>query len=143
MLSVKDKSNYLRGLLIIIRLDQVITQYEKNSLMRIAKILGFDPEFCSEAVEELFNNPYISYIPPHFSHKEIGKAFLYDGLKLAYSDGNFHSNEISWIKNTAKINGIDKNYWRSRMNEYKAAKNMSSLNYNFDVERLLNQLKES
>lgn len=139
MLSLKDKSDYLRGLLVLARMDNEISSYEKSALIVLGKLLGFNPIFCSEAIEELFENSFISENSPKFSYQEIGLAFINDSLKLAFSDQDFHLNEIRWIRNTAKINGIEKDYWLSRMNEYKAAKNISTMNYLFHVERLLNQ----
>jgi hypothetical protein len=138
MLNKLDKSNYLRGQIILIRLDREISEYEKIAIVRMAKILDLSSEFCSDVIEELIYNPYLSYSHPIFSSKEIGQAFLYDALKLAYSDGNFNLNEINWVKNTAKINGIEKSYWLQIMMKYKKMKKIEQLDYNFAIYNLLN-----
>lgn len=132
-----DRSNYLRGLLIISRLDLTVSDYEKLAMIRLAKILGFDPHFCSEAVEELAENSYISEKPPVFSEKEIGISFLSDSLMLAFSDGNFHLNELRWIRNVAKANGLDKKYWFDLTNKIRKSKRIPAANYVFEIEKYM------
>lgn len=143
MLTKLDKSNYLRGLLILSRLDQEISDYEKKALIRIGKILGFDPHFCSDAIEELADNPYISDKIPSFSKSAIGIAFIDDALKLAFSDHNFHPNEIKWIRNIAKMNNIKKKYILERAKKYKEMSIEYLLNYNFKIEQLIVDDEES
>jgi hypothetical protein len=142
MLSALDKSNYLRGLLVICRLDQDVSDYEKRAIVRLSKILGFDPHFCSEAVEELIENPYISENAPVFTKQEIGKAFIADALKLAFSDNDFHINELRWIRNVAKINGVRKEYWLDLASNLRLNKKVETPAYAFEIESYLKQEEE-
>ncbi|MEW6652374.1 MAG: hypothetical protein AB1394_02780 [Bacteroidota bacterium] len=132
-----DKRNYLRGLLVISRLDQTVSDYEKLAMIRLAKILGFDPHFCSEAVEKLASNPFFKETPPVFSKKEIGISFLSDSLMLAFLDGDFHLNELSWIRKVAKANGLGKKYWGDLVNKIRKSKKATTANYVFEVEKHL------
>lgn len=137
MLTDLDKSNYLRGLLILSRLDHVISDFEKKALIVIGKILEFDPHFCSDAIEELADNQYISEKPPIFSNRRIGLAFINDSLKLAFSDHVFHLKELRWIKNVARLNSIDKSYWMERAKNCMITNKHNMLNYDFEIERLV------
>lgn len=136
-----DKSNYLRGLLVISRLDQKVSDYEKLAMIRLSKILGFDPHFCSEAVEELAENPYLSEKPPVFSEKKIGISFIADSLMLAFSDGDFHLNELSWIRNVAKANGLEKKYWFDLPDKIRKSRKVDAKNYVFEIEKLITAIE--
>ena len=87
-LTQQDRSSYLKGLLILVGKDKIIAEYERNQLMVVSKILGFDPNFCVDAINDLLENEYIIEEPPAFSHIEIAKAFIKDGIRIAFSDKN-------------------------------------------------------
>ncbi len=133
----KDRSNYLRGLLIISRMDYSVSHSEKLAMIRISKILGFDPHFCSEAVEELTTNRHISETPPVFSEKGIAKSFLTDSLMLVLADGNLHLNELRWIRNVAKANDIEKQLLFNLVENVKKTKTANISNYYFEVEKFV------
>lgn len=137
MLTVIDKSEYLRGLFVLIRIDNKITLYEKNALITISKILDFNRKFCTDALDDLLENPFIIESPPKFSTQKIGEAFINDSLKLAFSDQEFHLNERGWIRNAAKKNNISKDYYENKINEYENSKNVQLANYVFDVDKLI------
>lgn len=137
MLTVKDKSEYLRGMFILIRIDNKITLYEKNALITISKILDFNRKFCTDALDELLENTFIIESPPKFSTQIIGETFINDSIKLAFSDQEFHLNERGWIRNTAKNNNIGKDYFENKINEYENNESVQLTNYVFDVEKLI------
>ena len=142
MLTVLDKSNYLRGLFVVSRLDFVVSEYEKKALIVIGKLLEFHPGFCSDAIEGLAENKYISEEPPIFTNIETGLAFINDGLKFAFSDHFFHLNELRWIKNVARLNSLDKTYWIERVKNCKLIKCGDPLSYDFEIEQLLKKQKQ-
>lgn len=137
MLNGLDKSNYLRGQIILIRLDRVISEYEKVAIVRMAKILDLSSEFCSDVIEELIYNPYLSQGPPVFSRKEIGESFLDDAIKLAYSDGNLHLDEKKWIKSIATCNRIESGYWLQKLKIFKELSKKNKFDFAFEVEKLM------
>lgn len=102
-----DKSNYLKGLLIIARKDNQLAESEKNILKSMAEKLGFASDFYEETIKNLLVNEHISDEPIKFSNEKIASSFILDGLKLAYSDKNIHDAEIFWLKATAAINSLD------------------------------------
>lgn len=106
-ISVIDASNYLRGLLLLIKRDRKVTQSEVDLMMRIGKALGFEEEFCRQSVEGILENEHIKEQPPRFTKKELAGMFLRDGLLLAYSDNELHPLEEEWLRFVAELNGLD------------------------------------
>ena len=98
---------YFKGLLLLIRKDRDIHQEERNMLMRIGKALGFEKNFCKNAITEILDNKYIVDDPPRFSNPDIAKYFIKDGLRLAFVDGQFHEKEVAWLKAVAEQHGLE------------------------------------
>lgn len=106
-ITVIDRSNYLKGLLLLIRKDRKITESEIQFIKRIGKTLGFEREFCDNAIHEILENKYIVDAPPEFSTKELASKFVKDGLAIAFSDDEGHPSETEWLRSTAEKNGLD------------------------------------
>ena len=104
---ILDKSNYLKGLLLLCRKDNLVAKEEKEILISIGKDLGFEKRFCENAVKEIMENEYIIDVPPKFSNKELAEKFLEDGVRLAMADKCLHLFELQWLAQTAEINEID------------------------------------
>lgn len=54
-----DASEYFRGLLLLIRQDHTITESETRLIRRVGKTLGFEKEFCDNAIQDILENEYI------------------------------------------------------------------------------------
>jgi hypothetical protein len=80
--------------------------------------LGFSSDFFEETISHLLENKYITEEPIKFSDQDIAKSFIEDGLKLALSDEVITENEISWLKETAKENGIDEDWVNKKLKEF-------------------------
>ena len=106
-ISVPDASNYLKGLLLLIRKDRKISEEEHELMARVGKNLGFEKNFVENAIHEILDNKYITVIPPEFSSREIAEKFLKDGLVLAASDNEIHPEEERWLLSVAARNNID------------------------------------
>jgi hypothetical protein len=106
-ISIMDASNYFRGLLLLIRKDRKVTDTETDLVKRIGKTLGFEKEFCENAIHEILDNPHVTDEPPEFSTKELAIKFLKDGLTLALSDYELHPHEEHWLISTTLKNGLD------------------------------------
>lgn len=140
-LTAKDSGNYLRGMLLLIGKDQKILEQEKNWFFSLSKILGYDLAFCKTAIKELPENEYLQTSPPVFSNPEIAKAFIIDGIHLAYADKEINPNEIFWINTVAEANGIDI-LWG--MNEYEKFRHMGYSEdevYTFAIGKLVDDLQ--
>ncbi len=110
-LSLLDKSNYLRGLLILIKADKKVTVEEERMMMRICKVLGFEETFCRDAIKNLLENEYIADDAPVFSDEEFARSFIVDGLRLSAADGDMCDFEISYLEKTAFANEIDMQWY--------------------------------
>jgi hypothetical protein len=106
-ITLMDRSNYFRGLLLLIRKDRKTPQPEIDLMARIGKALGFEKEFCENAIAEILQNPYIVNEAPVFSTRALAVKFLKDGLSLALADGELHPREEQWLKSTMEKNGLD------------------------------------
>lgn len=114
-----DRSNYLKGLLITAKKDNQLTESELKILKNISDNLGFSSAFFTEATENLLANKYITEEPIKFSDEKIAKIFIEDGLKLALSDNELADTELAWLKETAKVNGIDEEWFNTKVKEIK------------------------
>lgn len=108
--SYLDKSNYLRGLLLLSGKNKSISPNEKNFLLKVGEVIGFDLKFIEGAIKEFFINEYIKTEPPIFSKSDYAKTFLKDAIKLAFVDNNFDRDEFEWIESVAKKNNISKDW---------------------------------
>jgi len=106
-IDVKDASEYFRGLLLLISMDRRITDAETVLMKRIGKALGFERDFCDNAIREILENRFIVDEPPRFSTNDLAMKFIRDGLTLAGADDETHHAEVVWLKATAAKNGIE------------------------------------
>lgn len=130
-LNLIDRSNYFKGLLLLIRKDNIITIEEREIVKRLGKILGFDKKFVRNAINEVLVNEYIIDEPPEFINKELAGIFIKDGVKLAFADKKFDSNEIGWLKSVAEKNGIDPGLIDKEIEK------SSDSDYNIEIEKYL------
>jgi hypothetical protein len=105
-ITLMDASNYFKGLLLLIRKDGNVTDAEQELTRRIGKSLGFEKEFCENAIHEILENKFIVDAPPEFSSRELAMKFIKDGLTLASSDDELRAPEEEWLKSTAAKNGL-------------------------------------
>jgi hypothetical protein len=111
--NLMDRSNYFKGLLILSKVDEDIAYQEIEILKTVGEKLGFNKEFCDNTINEAAENKHIKNEPLKFSNQQIANMFIRDGIKLAFSDSNFHEKEYEWIHECAKANNISE----SRINE--------------------------
>jgi hypothetical protein len=106
-ISIIDRSLYFRGLMILIRKDSEIRNEEKQFMMRIGAIMGFEKKFCKNAIDEIINNKNIRDLPPRFSNSKIAGYFIHDAIIISLADKEIHEAEIDWLKDVARTNGIE------------------------------------
>ncbi len=116
---IKDKSNYLKGLLIVAKKDKQLADSEKKIIRGIGEKLGFAPDFYEDVLKDLLSNEYILEDPIKFSNIKIAKSFIDDGLKLAFSDNKISEVEINWLDETAKHNDIEEKWFNEKLEYYK------------------------
>ncbi len=129
-LTLLDRSNYLKGLLVVAKRDNQLTEPEKNILKGIAKRLGFATDFYEDTIRSLLANKYISDKPIKFSDKKVAESFVTDGLNLAFSDQLPAEKEIDWLRSTASENNLDEEWFNLRIkNVSQALKSNSNNNF--------------
>jgi len=114
-MTLKDRSLYFKGLLLLIRKDRRTVQAEIDLMKRIGGILGFEKQFCAEAIADILKNPYIVDEPSRFSKKEVAACFIRDGLSLAYADQELHPSEEQWLRSTAELNGLGMDFFAEEL----------------------------
>ena len=106
-ISLIDRSLYLKGLMLLIRKDREIRDEERNVMLCIGKMLGFDNGFCEKAIDDILHNKYVVDEPPHFSNADVASRFVLDALRITIADGEVHEKEVQWVKAVAVANGIE------------------------------------
>jgi hypothetical protein len=109
-----DRSNYLKGLLIVAKKDNKLADAEKSVIKNFSEKLGFASDFCDEVIRNLLANKYIDESPIKFSSVQIAQSFITDGLRLAFTNNKIPDQELIWLKKTSALNGIDENWFENK-----------------------------
>ena len=105
-LTMMDRSTYFKGLLLLIKRDNIVTSEEKLLMTKIGIILGFEKVFIKNSINDLLENEFLTNDVPIFSSKSIAESFILDGLKVAFSDDEFAAEELEYLTEIATNNGI-------------------------------------
>ncbi len=132
----KDKSSYLKGLLILAKRDNVLTESEENIIKDIAQRLGFSTDFYEYTLQNLLQNEYLTEEPVKFSEMKLSYSFIIDGLKLAHSDNKLDDSEINWLRQTASVNNISMQWFDNKLAEIKI-KSFQKPNRDFEIFSLI------
>ncbi|MHB8336171.1 MAG: hypothetical protein ACYC6P_14330 [Ignavibacteriaceae bacterium] len=106
-----DKSNYLRGLIILVGIDKQNNENKRKIIKEVAKILGFNQAFVEDSLNEIYENKYINRDPPKFSNQVITEIFIRDGIGLASVNMVLHLHDIKWLLNTAVKNNLSEQFF--------------------------------
>ncbi|MHB8579402.1 MAG: hypothetical protein ACYDA4_06025 [Ignavibacteriaceae bacterium] len=123
-LTLQDKSNYLKGLLIVAKKDNQLTEPEKQIIRDVALKLGFAKEFYEDTLKSLMVNKYIADDPIKFSTVKVAQSFVSDGLKLTFSDFSNYDKELKWLRSTSRVNNIDEGWFADKIKKYKESSNI-------------------
>ena len=115
-----DRSNYVKGLLLLIGKDKKITDKERDFLHNLGKTLSFNKQFIERAIDELFENKYLGNEPPVFSQKQYAEAFLRDAIKLGFVDNDLSSKEFDWLQSIAVSNGLTNEWLKNELAHYQS-----------------------
>jgi hypothetical protein len=113
-----DRSNYVKGLLLLIGKDNKITDSERDFLQKIGATLSFDKKFIESAINELFENKYLGNEPPVFSRKQYAEALLRDAIQLALVDNDLTHEEFDWLQSIAAANNISHEWLENELGDY-------------------------
>lgn len=137
-LSILNRSNYYKGLLVLARRDRIIDVRERILLLQVGKILDFDRRFCEATIEDLLSNTHITREPVIFLDEHIRKCFFHDALHLALVDGYLHPMELRWLLSVARANNQSDQWLDSIIQESKKKDGMQDLaSISFEIQRYL------
>jgi len=105
-MKLQDRSHYFKGLLLLIKKDNKITEEERQLLMQVGELLQFNHEFCETTIEHLLENKHVDEFELKFSNRKWAKIFLKDGLRIAFADESLHINEYKWLEHVTRTNNI-------------------------------------
>jgi hypothetical protein len=117
-----DRSNYVKGLLLLIGKDKKITDEERDFLHTVGKALSFNKKFIDRAIDELFENKHLGNEPPVFSQKQYAEAFLRDAIKLGFVDNDLSIKEFDWLQSIAVSNGLSNEWLKNELEDYLSGK---------------------
>lgn len=134
-LSQEAISHYYKGLLVLLRRDRIVDNREKELMLQIGEILGFDKRFCEATIDELLSNTNITRDPVYFSDGTIKECFFRDAVRLALIDGNLHPSELRWLRRVAHVNGLTDQWLDTIIQEIQ--KNPEQNNAPFEIQQHL------
>ncbi|MCF8241727.1 MAG: hypothetical protein K9J16_10105 [Melioribacteraceae bacterium] len=136
-MSILDRSNYFKGLLLLVAKDAVVTEPEKKLMTSIGHTLGFESKFCNEAIRDILSNKHISPEPPKFSNDSIARTFLKDGFRLILSDPGIDERELVWLKSVAEMNNIPIEWFEQEWNQTEKSHDNFSYDSNLELEKFI------
>ncbi len=134
-----DKSNYFKGLLVLVGKDKDITQNERELIKKIGNILGFNHNFVDKAINNFLKNKYIIEDPPIFSNYDLAEIFIKDGIRVALVDKVLNLDQITWLSNTALKNNLSKQWFFIELENLLENYN-SGFNTYFEIQKYFNHL---
>ena len=75
---LEDRGKYLRGLLIIVKMNEVISEMDRAIIINTAKHFGYATDFYEGILNTLMRNEYIGSEPIMFDSTNLAKYFLID-----------------------------------------------------------------
>ena len=120
---LRDKSSYLRGLLILARKDNHISHLERKIIYKAGIRLGFSSAFCAEILKTLLQNECLCDEPIKFVNSEVAQSFISDGLILSSAGKLINPAQLIWLKKSAALNGINLSWFKDQLLKNEKMKN--------------------
>ncbi|MFA6978722.1 MAG: hypothetical protein WC209_05295 [Ignavibacteriaceae bacterium] len=111
MFTILDKSNYLKGLLIVAKMNNKIDEGEKDIIANVSSRFGFSQDFLTEAMQTILANDFVSNAPIQFSKPVVAREFIQECLQLVNSKDDPAPRELLWLSEVAKINELDNDWF--------------------------------
>ncbi|MCK9212273.1 MAG: hypothetical protein M0P61_15640 [Ignavibacteriaceae bacterium] len=108
----QDNSNLLRALLLIISKDKNIGDHEVRIFIHEGMALGYEKDFCENALKNILQNSFIDQTPPVFFNKENALRIFHVGIRIINEDLNPQSMKIEFLEKIALANNLS-GYWKT------------------------------
>lgn len=136
-INLVDRSNYFKGLLIMIGKDRLINEKEIQIVKKFGQIFDFDESFVMESINDLLSNKFISEKPFNFESSEIAKCFIKDSVTLILSDNSIDRKEYKWLLEIACSNNIEAGYCADILRKKKLDNDESQDIVKLEIEKLI------
>jgi hypothetical protein len=136
-LSLLNRSNYYKGLLVLLRRDRFVDSRESHLMLQIGAVLDFDRRFCEATINDLLSNKHVTREPIIFSDERLRKCFFRDALRLALVDGHLHLRELSWLRTVARANHQSNQWLDALIRESKEFLATSDQSKPFEIQQYL------
>lgn len=103
----KDRSEFLRGLSVIIRKNNCRNIDGTTMFLTIGKYLGFEKGFCEKSLEHLMVNKYISEKPPVFSNEFIAESIIDEVTKIMSQTHPMSGTTVELLQLAANVNKVN------------------------------------
>lgn len=134
-----DKSNYFKGLLVLVGKDKEISKNESDLIKKAGNILGFNQEFVDKSIKNFFKNKYIIEEPPVFTNYNFAEIFIKDGLRLALINKIINLDQIKWLTSAVMKNNLSTQWFFIEL-ESLLEKNNPGFEFYFEIQKYLNHL---
>jgi hypothetical protein len=104
---LQDVGLWLRGLVQVLAVDQVLDDAQRERVRAFAVHHGFDATYVDAAIDSVLKNEHFPWTPPRFNRRATAEEFLREAVHVAVCDGALHPREREWLLETARLNGID------------------------------------
>ena len=133
-----DKSNYLRGLLLLIKSNKSINETEKKRIKEVSNVLGFNGHFVDNAISDLLDNEFLVESPPKFTNHKLAETFIKDAIKISLIEDVLNIYKIHWLMLFAINNDLSKQ-WLFMELEYFFENDNPNSNDGFEIQHYLNE----
>jgi hypothetical protein len=134
-----DKSNYFKGLLVLVGKDKEINRNESDLIRKIGNILGFNHEFVDKSIKNFFRNKYIIEEPPVFSNYNFAEIFIKDGIRAALINKVINLDQIKWLETAAMKNHLSRQWLFIELESLLENKNRE-FEFYFEIQKYLNHM---
>lgn len=104
--AVIDRSNFLRALLLFIKADRNVWDHEKHVFVQEGTRLGFNKEYCEQALRDSITNKHINNQVPVFHFREYAVLLFNVGMEILIKDPRKSPMKIKFLKELLIRNNI-------------------------------------
>ncbi len=117
-LNLKDKKNYLKGLILLNAGSGGIKDAGMNNFVRIGISLGLNEQLIEYLIYETCETGIKNEEPLQFSNAELAKIFIRDGIKVAFIERIVNLPKLQWLSVTALKNNLSEDWLMKELNYF-------------------------
>ncbi len=133
-ISFQDRSNYFKGMLLLIGKETLGDEQEKNRVRRLGKILDFEPQFCEYVISHFLDDTFTIQEPVKFSNPEIAGIFIRDGFKTCFMNQILDVPRVELLYKIAMVNRLPAKWFAQELNT-SFDMDASDIDHSFEIAR--------